>query len=273
MCCHELRCHLAQAAYLWRLWERRRKTAVTLSEHAELHERSCGTGQRGETLMETAPTLKSPWTHFLSYSSTFTSKAPLRASKQLFQITSSVQFPMNTSDRDRMMVSQRGKAVIQEIKSNHGAQTTVRFSPAGCVPRQRRALPSARVCPPPRMRQPQLPPDRRFFCFFLLPAALALQSTQLVSDRGKLQHKAPSMSSTATRLKGQFPLNGMQQRQSRWHSSATPTISARFYTWSACSRRTMKEGRMKKDILRTVEIFSFYNNYPDGMHTYTTFLT
>lgn len=102
MCCHELRCHLAQAAYLWRLWERRRKTAVTLSEHAELQERSCGTGQRGETLMETAPTLKSPWTHFLSYSSTFTSKAPLRVSKQLFQITSSVQFPMNTSDRDRI---------------------------------------------------------------------------------------------------------------------------------------------------------------------------
>lgn len=166
-----------------------------------------------------------------------------------------------------------GKAVIQEIKSNHGAQTTVRSSPAGCVPRQRRALPSARVCSPPRMRQPQLPPDRRFFCFFLLPAALALQSTQLISDRGKLQHKAPSMSSTATRLKGQFPLNGMQQRQSRWHSSATPTISARFYTWSACSRRAMKEGRMKKDILRTGEIFSFYNNYPDGMHTYTTFLT
>lgn len=121
MCCRELRCHLAQAAYLWRLWERRRKTAVTLSEHAELQERSCGTGQRGETLMETAPTLKSPWTHFLSYSSTFTSKAPLRASKQLFQITSSVQFPMNTSDRDRMMLSQRGKAVIQEIKSNDRA--------------------------------------------------------------------------------------------------------------------------------------------------------
>lgn len=138
---------------------------------------------------------------------------------------------------------------------------------------QTKTRPPLWVCPPPRMRQPQLPPDRRFFCFFLLPAALALQSTQLVSDRGKLQHKAPSMSSTATRLKGQFPLNGMQQRQSRWHSSATPTISARFYTWSACSRRTMKEGRMKKDILRTVEIFSFYNNYPDGMHTYTTFLT
>lgn len=33
----------------------------------------------------------------------------------------------------------------------------------------------------------------------------------------------------------------------------------------------MKEGRMKKDILHTEEIFSFsfYNNYPYGMHTYT----
>lgn len=38
---------------------------------------------------------------------------------------------------------------------------------------------------------------------------------QLLSDGGKLLHKAPSMSSAATRLKGQFPLKNVKAMQHR----------------------------------------------------------
>lgn len=55
------------------------------------------------------------------------------------------------------------------------------------------------------MRQPQLPPERRFFLFSLLSAALALRSTQLVSDKGETPAQSPEHEQYGRAVKGAVP--------------------------------------------------------------------
>lgn len=117
-------------------------------------------------------------------------------------------------------------------------------------------VPSARVCYQ-RMRQPQLSrsgASLRSVCY------RSPVHSWLVT--GKLLHKAPSMSSTATRLKGQFHLKkktskGTEQARTLCRDKASDirlqhghrTFSYRQFTreaFSRCSRLTTEEEESTK---------------------------